>query len=81
MNDVAAESLHSLYHKVLPIIGYMTGVVVLEDEEKDLLRIFVATKTAKRDLEMLISEELMNRISIEIAEEIYSSKNNISKRV
>lgn len=70
MDDISGctcnEELHSIVKAITPIVGYMTGIVIMEDEEKEKVRIFVGTKTAKQDVEMLLPTEHMEKISVEI---------------
>jgi len=70
MDDISGctcdEELHNVVKAISPIVAYMNNVVIFEDSEKEKVRIFVGTNTAKQDLEMLLPEEHMKKISIEV---------------
>lgn len=69
-NDCLSESLQKIVEKVHPIVGYMMNVVIFPDEDKDQVRVFVATKTAKEDIEMLLPDDITDRVSVEVAPDI-----------
>lgn len=59
-----SEELKAVIKEITPIVGYMMNVVIMIDDEK--VKIFVGTKTAKTDVEMLLPEKHMDKISVEI---------------
>lgn len=67
MSDTIAQSLHDITHEILPIVRHMMNVVIHEDEDKDKLVIYVGTKSAKDDLEMLLPTNFGDRLVVEIA--------------